>query len=196
MHSLLEMVLAIAIAGFIFAAAIIPTTQTISAYQEGETDLRQATLQEHACVRPQQVIEKIWRDADPPDGYDVLSRALTTELTAGEWALRESGGRLEQNLAGVGWSPIADPVTDFAFSYLLKDGTWVNSVGISDYDNVVAVRYSWTDSAANRAYSGEVLLPDRCHSGGRIDLSSPDTTSAYNRADYTRKFSISLGEWQ
>jgi hypothetical protein len=196
MHSLLEMVLAIAIAGIIFAAAIIPTTQTIAAYQAGEAEVRQAALQNRACVRPEQVIEKVWRDAAPPDGYDALGRAQAAELTIGAWALRESGGRFEQNRDGAGWSPIAEPVENLAFSYLGRSGIWVNSVDAADFDNVLAVRFNWTDAAAGRAYRGLGVLPDRCFAGGRIDLSPPDTSKAYQRADYTRKFSISLGEWQ
>lgn len=190
------MILAIAIAGILFASAIIPTSRTIDAYQAGEANLREATLQNLARIRPQQVIEKVWRDAEPPAGYDAIARALTTELTAGSWALRESGGRFEQNRDDAGWSPIAEPVGDFAFAYLAKDGTWANSVAIADFDNIVAVRFGWTDTAVSRAYRGVVVLPDRCHAGGRIDLSPPNTSTAYHREDFTRRFSISLGEWQ
>ena len=196
MHSLLEMVLAIAIAGFIFAGAIIPTTQTIAAYQEGEAELSRATQQELARVRPEQILDGVWRDLTPPTGGGALTQAHAAELIVGTWELRASGGQLEQCVNGGSWSPLAVPIQNFALSYLRKDGAWVNAVGSAELDEVVAVRFSWEDAAVGRTYGDCVALPDRCFSGGVIELSSPDTSQPYQRADYTRLFSISLGEWQ
>lgn len=196
MHSLLEMVLAITIAGIIFAGAIIPTTQTIAEYQECQADLARATRQELARVRPEQIIERTWRDLAPPVGYGALSRAYAAELTVAQRGLRASGEQVEQNEAGGDWTPIAAPVRNFSFGYLGKDGVWANAVASENLDDVVAVRFSWSDAESGRTYIGFALPPDRCHSGGRIELSSPDTPQPYQREDYTRKFSISLGEWQ
>ena len=194
--SLVEMVLAIAIAGIIFASAIIPTTQMALAYQEAEAEVRQATSQATASVRPQQLVARIWRDASPPANHDALVRARARRLTVGNWDLRGSGGSFKQNWGTGGWTPIAAPVAGFSFEYLLSDGTWTSSVGSSSLGDVLAVRFAWNDPDNGRRYGGLTVAPDRSFSAGLIQLLQPDTSTTYERSDYERTITFSLGRWQ
>lgn len=194
--SLIEMVLAIVIAGIIFASAIIPTTQMALAYQEAEAEVRQATSQATASIRPQQLVASIWRDASPPANHDTLVRAQASRLTVGNWDLRGSGGSCEQKWSAGGWTPIATPVASLSFEYLLNDGTWAPSVGSSSLGDVLAVRFAWNDPDNGRKYGGLIVAPDRSSSAGLIQLLQPDTSSTYQRSDYERTITFSLGSWQ
>jgi hypothetical protein len=194
--SLVEIVLAIAIAGLIFASAIIPTTQTAVAYQEAEAELRQATAQATATVRPEQIAAGIWRDADPPENHDALSQAQSTHLTVGDWQLRENGGQLEQRWNARGWTPIAAPVQGLALQYLLSSGAWASSVSGTALEDVLAVRFDWSDSDNGRRYGGLIVAPDRAFSAGLIKLPQPDTSGPYNRDDHEQTVTLSLGSWR
>jgi hypothetical protein len=194
--SLVEIVLAIAIAGLIFASAIIPTTQTAVAYQEAEAELRQATAQATATVRPEQIAAGIWRDPDPPDNHDALSQAHASRLAVGDWELRENRGQFEQKCSTSGWTPIAAPVQDLSFQYLLNSGAWTSSVSGGALDDVLAVRFDWSDPDSGRKYGGLVVAPDRAFSAGLIKLPQPDTSEPYRRDDYEQTITLSLGTWQ
>ena len=194
--SLVEIVLAIAIAGLIFASAIIPTTQTAVAYQEAEAELREATAQATATVRPEQIAAGIWRDADPPENHDALSRAQSSRLAVGDWQLRENSGQFEQKWDTSGWTPIAAPVQDFALQYLLNSGSWASSVSWTALEDVLAVRFDWSDPDNGRKYGGLVVAPDRAFSAGLIELPQPDTSKPYSRDDYEQTITFSLGSWQ
>ncbi len=193
--SLMEMVLAIVIAGLIFASAIIPTTQTAAAYQENEADARQATWQATATVRTDQVAGNIWRDVDPPAGYDDLLTAQSDQLEVGEWELRQDTDRFEQNLDSGGWVAIAQPVENVAFQYLLNDGTWTSSAS-GQLDDVLAIRFDWSSTDNGRKYGGLMVAPDRAFSGGVVELFQGAGPATYSRPDYERTITFSLGSWQ
>ena len=194
--SLVEMVLAIAIAGLILAAAIIPTTETVVAYQQAEAELRQATSQATAAVRAEQVAANIWRDADPPTDHATLQRAWAGWLQVGGWELRQEEDRFEQKRDPTAWTPIAEPVQALSFQYLLNDGSWTTSVAEAQLDEVLAVRFDWGDPVSGREYGGLVLAPDRAFSTGLIQLPPPDTSEPYDREDYEQTVTLSLGSWQ
>jgi hypothetical protein len=194
--SLLEMVLAITIAGLIFAAAIIPTTQTMVAYQEAEANVRTATSQATATVRAEQVAASIWRDADPPQDHDTLSTAQSSRMEVGDWELRKTADCFQQKWASTGWSPIAEPVQSFAFQYLLNDGSWAASATASELEDVLAVRFDWSDPDTGRTYGGLIVTPDHAFAAGLIELPQPDTSEPYSREDYERTVTLSLGSWQ
>jgi type II secretory pathway pseudopilin PulG len=196
MHaSLVEMVLAIVIAGLISASAIIPTTQTAVAYQKAETDVRQATWQATATVRTEQVAGSIWRDDEPPAGHDTLLTAQADQIEVGNWELRRDGYRYEQNLDSGAWTAIAEPVVSVSFQYLLNDGSWASSITAEQLDDVLAIRFDWNSSTNGRKYGGLVVAPDRAFSAGVIRLPVPDTSEPYSRAEYQRSFTFSLGTW-
>ena len=122
--SLLEMVLAIALSGLIFASALIPTTQSMVAYQEAELDLQSMTAQTLALARAEQLAGAIWRDPNaPPDGAG-LSAAAADQMQVGTWGLRQNGGHLEQQRQAAGWAVLAPAVQNFSFQYLLRSGVW------------------------------------------------------------------------
>jgi hypothetical protein len=194
--SLVEMALAIAIAGLIFASAIVPTTQSVIAYQEVEAELRQATGQATAAVRAEQVAGSIWRSADPPAGHGALQKARAARLQVGDWELRQSKGRFEQQWKSAGWAAIAEPVDSLSFQYLLNDGSWTTSVDKAQLGSVLAMRYAWTDSDSGRTYAGLTVAPDSAFSGSLLELPEPDTSNPYQRKDYERTLSFSLGSWQ
>jgi hypothetical protein len=194
--SLVEMVLAIAIAGLILTVAIIPTTETVVAYQKAEAELRQATSQATAVVRAEQVAASVWRDADPPENHATLQRAGTGWLQVGHWELRQQEDRLEQKQGPNAWTPIAEPVRALSFQYLLNDGSWTTSVSEAQFDEVLAVRFDWGDPVSGRQYGGLALAPDRAFSTGLIQLPQPDTSEPYHREDYEQTVTFSLGSWQ
>jgi len=194
--SLLEMVLAICIAGLIFASAIIPTTQTAVAYQRAESAVRDSVWQVTAVVRAEQIAASIWRDAEPPAGHETLQTAAPAQLKIGDWELREDSGRLQQKRASTAWQSIAEPVQSFSFGYLLNSGSWTSSVSAAQLDDVLAVRFTWSDVERGRPYGGLIVAPDRAFGGGLIELPQPDTSQAYEREDYERKITLSLGSWQ
>lgn len=194
--SLLEMVLAISIAGLILAAAIIPTTETVVAYQQTEAELRQATSQATAAVRAEQVAANIWRDADPPESHATLQRAWASWLRVGDWELRQEEDQFKQKRGPTAWTPIAEPVQAFSFQYLLNDGSWTASVAEAQLAEVLAVRFDWSDSDSGRDYGGLVLAPDRAFSTGLIQLPPPDTSEPYDRENYEQTITLSLGSWQ
>jgi hypothetical protein len=194
--SLVEMALAIGIAGLIFASAIVPTTQSAIAYQQAEAELRQATAQATAATRAEQVAGSIWRDADPPGGHATLERARAVRLQVGDWKLRENGGSLEQQSKSTAWAAIAEPVQNLSFKYLLNDGSWATSVNKAQLGDVLAVRYSWADPDSGRTYDGRVIAPDRAFSAGLLKLPQPDTAQPYQRKDYERTLTFSLGSWK
>jgi hypothetical protein len=166
--SLVEMALAIGIAGLIFASAIVPTTQSVIAYQQTEAELRQATAQATAATRAEQVAGSIWRDADPPAGHAALERARAARLQVGDWTLRQNKGRFEQQLKSTAWAAIAEPAQNVSFQYLLNDGSWTTSVNKAQLGDVVALRYGWTDPDSGRTYDGRVATPDSTFSAGLL----------------------------
>jgi hypothetical protein len=193
--SLIELVLAMMIAGLIIAAAILPMTQAAVAYQETELAVRTATAQAMATVRLSQVAESIWRDDDAPPGLDIVRRARPSELTVGDWSVRQHSGWLEQSLGNRGWARIAGPVSDVTFVYLLSDGSQASSVASSRLDDIVAIRYSWRDAETGRRRVGRIVAPDGQFAGGVIALPQPDLSGTYRRDDFERRVSVSLGSW-
>jgi hypothetical protein len=190
------MVLAIAIAGLIFASAIIPTTQAVVAYQEAEARVRAATLQATAAVRAEQIAAAVWRDAAPPDDHDALQKAKAAELQVGDWALREQSQRLEQKRKSAAWTSIAEPVDSFTFTYLLTDGSWSASVPDAHLDDVLAIRFEWNNPDNGRPHSGLILVPDQAFSANLIDLPDPEVSNPYKREDYEQTVRLSLGSWE
>ena len=81
--SLLEMVLAIALTGLIFASAIIPTTQIVADYQKAEVDLQARTRHAMAGLRFEQVAGTTWRDPNGPAGTAALHTAQRSQLQFG-----------------------------------------------------------------------------------------------------------------
>lgn len=194
--SLLEMVLAISIAGLILAAAIIPTTESAVAYQKAEAELRQATSQAIAAVRAEQIAARIWRDAEPPADHATLQKAWAAWLQVGGWELRQDEDRFEQKSSSTTWTSIAEPVGSLSFQYLLNDGSWTTSVAEAQLGNVLALRFDWSDSDSGRDYGGLMLAPDHAFSIGLLQLPMPDISEPYDREDYEQTFTLSLGSWQ
>lgn len=193
--SLLEMVLAIALSGLIFASALIPTTQSMVAYQEAELDLQSTTAQMLALARAEQLTSAIWRDPNaPPDGAG-LSAAAADEMQVGTWGFRQNGGRLEQQPQFAGWSALTGPVQNFSLQYLLRTGVWTAAPAPADRANVLAIRYGWIDPASGLPFAGEFVTPDHAFAAGLISLQRPSLSTPYRRADYARQMTLTLGNW-
>ncbi|MCK4342224.1 MAG: hypothetical protein KAY37_10940 [Phycisphaerae bacterium] len=194
--SLVEMVLAIALTGIIFTAAIVPLIQAMVAFQEAELDLQTQTRQATATVRAEQLSAAIWRDADPPPNTALLQTARAKQLKVGDWELRAKAGRLVQKRKKGARSTLAEPVKAFSFQYCLNDGKWKSSASSGQLDQVLAIRCNWTDPASGLPFGGLVLAPDRAFSAGLIELPRPDTSKKYRRKDYERSLTLSLGSWK
>ena len=145
--SLVEMVLAIALAGLVFVGAIVPTTQSIVAYQEAEAELRFATAQASALVRAEQVAGSVWRDAEPPQGHAIPQAGQSGQLKVGDWSLRDQRGRFEQKGKKADWGVLAQPITRFSFRYQLADGSWQARVSRTELDGVLSTGVSLTAAA-------------------------------------------------
>ncbi len=187
--------MAIALAGLIFASAIIPTVKTMSAYQEAELDLKAVSAHALAEARADEIAASIWRDADPPAGLGPLRTARADRLEVGDWELRASGDAVQQKCRPGDWAPLANAVQTFNFEYLLGDGTWKPSVSSGQLEEVVAVRWSWKDRGSGLPFGGPVPTPDYAYSAGLLNLSKPDTSGTYRRRDFERTITLSLGDW-
>lgn len=193
--SLLEVVLAIFLSGVIFASALIPTTQSMVAYQEAELNQQSMTAQMLALARVEQLAGAIWRDPNaPPDGA-ALTVAAASQLQVGTWEFRQSSSVLQQQRQAAGWSGLAGPVQNFSFQYLLRTGVWTATPAPADLANVLAVRCGWTDPAGGRPYGGVLVAPDHAFAAGLVSLAVPSHTTPYHRADYALQITLTLGSW-
>ena len=200
--SLVEMVLAIAITGIIFVSAIVPTTQIMIAYQEAEAGVRGATAHAMAGVRVEQTAAAIWRDDDPPENHAKLAGLGNRLLEVGAWRLelRSRTDEIGQQHSGgwaSPWTPLTGSVqTRSGFTgmnrFLLNDGSWGPSGAA---DDVLAVQWGWADPGNGRQYGGLMVAPDRQFSAGLIELPQPETSVKYDRDDYERTMTLSLGSW-
>jgi hypothetical protein len=193
--SLLEMVLAIALSGMIFASALIPVTQTLVKYQDAQLDVRNQTAQSLAVTRVEQLSSAVWRDPNAPTGGADLLTGESDQIQVGSWSLRINGSKLEQQPPAGSWATIATPVNNFAFDYLMDDGTWTDSPDADELDSVLALRYDWTDSGTGLPFGGGFVLPDHAFLGGVINLDPPVVSQPYHRSEYTRALSMPLGTW-
>jgi hypothetical protein len=193
--SLLEMVLAIALAGLIFAAAIIPTSQTLVDYQKSEIDLRNLSAHGMATVRFEQVAGGIWRDPNGPPGGASLQAASATQLRTSFWDLSRSSGRWQQRYQGGTAATLLPAVSSFTYQYLLSTGAWITSPTASQRSKIVAVRCNWTDPVSGLPLSSLAVLPDHRFSAGLLVLPQPATTQPYSRDNYHRNHTFSLGAW-
>jgi hypothetical protein len=183
------------VSGLILASAIIPTTQVMVAYQDAELNGQTMLAQTAATVRAEQLIGAVWRDPNAPDGHATLQAATASQLQVGDWQLRASGNRLEQQRSAGGWTPLAQPVQGFSFQYLLDDGTWTAAPAAGQFADVIVIRFTWTDADSGLPYGGLVVTPDCSFAAGGIDLETPSIGTPYRRADYTRTMTLSLGTW-
>ncbi len=189
------MVLALAIAGLVFASSIIPTTRAMASYQQAELNLQTVTLQWMAGVRAMQVAGTVWRDKSPPAGYATLDQARADRLRVGDWELRAHKQSFEQRWQNDDRVSLAEPIESFTFQYLLDDGTWVSNPDAQQTDAVLAIRASWTDVDAGQKRGGLAVMPDRQFAGGLLELAPPDTSKPYKRKDYERQVKLPLGSW-
>jgi hypothetical protein len=194
--SLVEMVLAIAIAGIVFACAIVPTTNVVMTYQRDEGDLRLSTVQSMAALRVEQVGSSLWRDKSPPDGHAMLKAADGKQLSVGEQGIRLSKEQLQQRQAGGAWALLAEPVDEFAFTYQLSNGKWVSKVDAADSDDLIAIQYDWTDPQTSQTYGGTLATTDRMCWAEPIQL--PEAVldpPKYDRSEYQETIELPLGSW-
>lgn len=195
--SLVEMIAAIAIAGLIFAGALLPVTDTVHRYQVSETDLQQTTTQHLAALRVRQVAASIWRTGDPPGVHDVLKRATPTRLATTRWELRAGKDRLWQVYRGRKPAAIAQPVRKFALRYLLDTGQWIKTPRSSQLARIVAVRYGWIGPESTAVYVGVAVPGDRAFAGREVRLPKPKAGGKpYRRSDYERTIDLDVKEWK
>lgn len=193
--SLIEMVLAIALSGLILASAILPTMQVMVAYQDAELNGQTMLAQSAAAVRAEQLAGAVWRDPNAPDGHATLQTASASLLQVGDWQLRTSGDQVQQRRSTGSWAPVAEPVQGFTFQYLLDDGTWTAAPAAGQLADVIAIRFSWSDSDSGLPYGGLVVTPDCTFAAGTISLETPSVSNPYRRTDYTQTMRLSLGTW-
>jgi hypothetical protein len=193
--SLLEMVLAIALTGLIFASAIIPTTQIVADYQKAEVDLQARTRHAMAGLRFEQVAGTTWRDPNGPAGTAALQTAQRSQLQVGTSELREAGGALQQRIGGGSTATLVPSLTGFAYSYLLNNGTWAANPTAGQLGQIIALRASWTAPGSNTPFSTLVVAPDRRFGAGQLILPQPNTSQAYRRSNYVRNLTYTLGRW-
>lgn len=193
--SLLEMVAAIAIAGVIFAGALIPVTQTVLAYQEAEADGQQRDSQYLATQRVRQLTASVWRTGDPPPGHAALTDAGARVLGVGTCELRQAKKQLQQNDTAAGDGILAAPVESFALSYQLADGQVTTGVDAGDFDQITAIHYKWKDDGV--IYGGVAWPTDRALSGWMLTLPEPESAAvSYRRADHKQTINLTVKPWE
>jgi hypothetical protein len=193
--SLLEMVLAIALAGMIFAAAIVPTSQTLVDYQKSEIDLRNLSAHGMATVRFEQVAGSIWRDPNGPLGSATLQAASASQLQTSAWDLSQSAGSWQQRYQAGAAATLLPAVSSFTYQYLLNTGAWTASPTATEHSRIVALRCNWTDPVSGLPLGSIAVLPDHRFAAGLLVLPQPATTQPYSRDNYRRSLTFSLGAW-
>lgn len=194
--NLVEMVMAIAITGLVVTGMITTTAQTLVNYQEADADLRTRIAHESAGLRARQIANAIWRDAEPPTDHGGLNSAKVGELGVGDWVFRDSTNVLKQRWNAGPYAALTGTVQGFTFQYLLSDGTWLSQpLNPTQRNDVLALKFSWTDPGSGQTFGGWTVTPDRQFAQGSIGLPAPDTSGIYNRSDYEQTFSFSLGSW-
>ena len=195
--SLIEMVMAIALAGLIFAGAVVPVTHAMLAYQESEADVQGKNAQHLAALRVEQVVASIWRQDDPPAEHGLLTKGDRNRLRVGSWDVREKGDHLLQTYRGGAPALLTQPAERLAFSYLLDDGTWAKGVKKGQFGGVVALRYWWTDSGSGATYRGLVLPTDAAFDGRLIELPKSESASdTYRWSDHERDIVLDVKQWR
>jgi hypothetical protein len=202
------MILAISLAGIICAGALIPVTQVVVAYQESEADLQCFTTQNLGGLRIAQLTGSLWREADPPKGYGTLNKAASTGLSIGSWELYASGEQLLQSDVGGmtkqatkatkalnAGAVVAEPVHKLAFTYLLDDGTSVNALKKTQFDQLVGLRYHWRDPDG-QTYVGLAVPTDCTFAGRTLALTSTKPPKIYRRSNYEQQIQLSVKPWK
>lgn len=196
--SLVEMAVAIALAGLIFAGALIPVTQTVHAYQECEASAQRSSAHYLATLRVKQLAGSIWRQGDPPAGHDAMKDSSSSRVAVGDWEISAAHGSVLQRWKGQKAAVLAQPAETFSLRYLLDDGSWKSAVKETALAQVIAVRYQWTDSDSGYVCRGVALPTDKTFAGLSIIL--PESTSPseehYRRSDYERTIRLELKDWQ
>lgn len=194
--NLVEMALAIALAGLVFAGAIVPVTQTVVAYQESEDELRDVTTHYLAAQRVERLAASIWRAGDAPANHGTLQKAVATRLSVGVWDIHRNKQELRQEYKGGGAALIAQPIEKLGMQYLLDDGSWQTAVKTPDLGRVVALRYQWQDADHKRAYRGLIVPTDRVLADRSVALPKPLEVTTYRRSDYEQKVELKLEPWK
>ena len=192
--SLLEMVMAISIAGLIFAGAILPVTETVRAYQESEASRQDSNAQYLAALRIHRITSSIWRDSDAPSDYGLLKQATSSRLGVGVWEIAGKKQKLMQARGGKKPVVLAQPVEKFALSYGLDDGSWVSIVKAGQFDRVVALRYQWSNGQS--IYSGVAVPTDKLFAGRSITVPKAKKAEVYLPADHKKKRSFDVKPWK
>jgi hypothetical protein len=193
--SLLEMVLAIALTGMIFAAALLPTSQSLVDYQKSELDLRNLSAHGMATVRFEQVAGGIWRDPNGPPGAATLQAASANQLQTSYWELTASAGTWRQRYQAGAAATLLPAVSAFTYQYLLNTGAWTASPTAAQRSSIVAIRCTWTDPVSGLPLGSLAVLPDHRFSAGLLVLPQPDMSQAYSRDNYRRNLAFALGAW-
>lgn len=195
--SLVELVVAIALAGILLSGALIPVTQTVHDYQVASAAVERSSEHALAGVRFEQVATAVWRFDDPPGDFGALTRAYSTSFAAGAWALDERDGMVRQARDGEAAAPLATDAKSFALSYRVEGGGWVSSVSAADFDALRAVRFTWSDAASGALYFGVCTPADAAFAGQQLGFPAAGTVSAtYQRADHERSVALTVGVWK
>ena len=192
--SLLEMVMAISIAGLIFAGAILPVTETVRAYQESEASRQDSNAQHLAALRVHRITSSIWRDSDAPNDYGQLIKATSSQLGVGVWEITEKKQKLMQARGGKKPVVLAQPVKKFMLSYCLDDGSWVSTIKAGQYDRVVALRYQWSNGQS--IYSGVAVPTDKLFTGRSITVPEAKNGQVYRPVEHKKKHSFDVKPWK
>ena len=194
--SLVEMVAAIALAGIIFAGALIPVTSSLNEYQETEFAVQRDQTQRLAALRIEQIVATLWRSDEPPAGFGTLSTAQKQRIASSSFEIRENSNAIVQEPASGSPAVLAQPVDTFALEYLLDDGTWDSSVSAGDLGRVIGVRYAWTDNGPGQAYCGFVQTSDQALACSVLLLATPEEPDPlYRHEDHVREITLSVQTW-
>ncbi|MBN2445850.1 MAG: hypothetical protein JXO22_03950 [Phycisphaerae bacterium] len=193
--SLVEIVMAMVLAGLVFVGAMVPTTQTVVTFQRAEADSLQDGAQFLAARRVQQLAASVWRAADAPYNHALITEADHTRMTVGDWSIRERKNQVWLEDDSAGGAPLAGPVSDFELDYCVGGGKWVQKVSTAGFGSIVALRCAWTHDG--RTYRTVVAPTDAWLAGRTLALPAAEEGKAiYRRSSYMSTVELDVEPWE
>jgi len=171
--SLIEFVMALILSGVVFASAVIPTSSLLARQETLQQEARARARHQDASAQVQRVLTRIWRPEDAPTGYEPLTAATSQQVQVGTWTCSFAADGLQLTRNDGTPATLVGPLSEASFSYRLTDGDWAGSVSSDQFDQIVAIRYAWTDPDTSWAYGNLAVPTDRMF--GDLTLKLPET---------------------
>lgn len=194
--SLIELIMSIVLSSIVLLGTAAPAINAVLSWQQAELRLAALNARRDAAFLFSRTAGRVWRGDSAPDGTSGLLLTTNVEIDLADEALRCKGSEIQLRASG-DFRPIADDVAGFQLSYLLSDGTWKTDA-LTDEERAAAraLRYVFLDGSHVERFTAVAVFPDCVLADETLALPKPDTSTTYDRADYTVTGTLTIGAWQ